>query len=295
MTFVNSETVSSLAVGLLSHELSLVNTVLQVPSNEVAGPHGGKTIINVPQPRIARIQTRNSTTGVVDDLVHTPIVESPVEFDVEHVYDSAPITSHDLSLDIVDFARQVVRPLTAAVGAGAELQLANKMNSIPVAREVLEASPDNLDNQIAQAVADLDIAKVPMSDRYLAVSPSFAAALTSPANTKLTDFDGEVASEALRRGIVGEYRGMVVVKNPLLDGFRALAYHSSAFAYGSLRPADLPGAFGSSVVTEQGLSLRSMFLVDATKGLSNCMVSIFAGAAIVDLDRVVALGEDSES
>src|SRR5690606_40346588 len=46
-------------------------------------------------------------------LVHTPIVESPVEFDVEHVYDSAPITSHDLSLDIVDFARQEVRPLTA--------------------------------------------------------------------------------------------------------------------------------------------------------------------------------------
>src|SRR5690606_26576681 len=151
------------------------------------------------------------------------------------------------------------------------------MNSIPVAREVLGASPCNLDNQIAQAVADLDIAKFPMSDRYLAVSPSFAAALTSPANTKLTDFDGEVASEALRRGIVGEFGGMVLVKNALLDGLASLAYHSSAFAYGSLRPADLPGAFGSSVVTEQGPSLRSMYLVVASKGLSNCMVTIFGG------------------
>lgn len=295
MTFVTSEAVSSLAVDLLQHELSLVNTVSQVPSTEFAGPYGGSAIIRVPGVRTSLVQTRNPSTGEVSDLTATPIVETPVNINVAHIYDAAVVSTHDLTLDIVDYGRQVTRPQVVAVADGAENTLATVMNAVPVSRPVDAGNPGDIDNAIALAVADLDDARVPYGDRYLAVSPLFAAALTSSDQKNLTDYQGEVGTEALRRGIIGEYRGLIVVKNPRISGFKGVAYHSSAFAFGSLRPADLPGATGNSSVAEGPVQLRHVHLVDPTKGVTNSLVSVFAGAALVDADRVVAIGDDSES
>ncbi len=295
MTYVTSPQVADLAVDLLTHELTLVNTVSQVSSTNLSGPSGGRTIIAVPTSRTANVQTRNETTGVVSDLVQAPIVETEVDFTVAHIYDYAPVTTHDMTLDIVNYGRQVTLPQVKAVAAGAEGALSTVMNAVPISREVNPTDFTDIDNAIALAVADLDDAMVPYDQRYLAVSPTFAARLTSPDSKVLTDYQGEVATEALRRGIVGEYRGLIVVKNPRISGFKAVAYHRSAFAFGSMRPADLPGVFGQSGIAEGPIQLRHVHLTDATKGSALSLVSVFAGAALVDADRVVAIGEGDES
>lgn len=286
MPFVTSETVSSLAVPMLSAELSLVNTVLQVPSQDVAPPSGGETIIRVPGVRTANIQPRGGT------LSHEAIVETPVPFTVDHVYDSAPLNPHELTLDIVDFMRQVIRPQVRSVAAGAEAQLADVMNGLPAEMPLTPGATD-VDHTIAQAVAELDKAEVPLENRWLAVSPDFAVDLTSSDDKNLTDYQGEVGTEALRRGIVGEYRGMVVVKNPRLTGYRALAYHESAFAFGSLRPAELLGAVDGAVYTEESVQLRHVYMIDSTTATTISLVSTFTGASLVDDNRVVVIGEDA--
>jgi len=287
MAFVTSASVSTLAVDLLSAELSLARTVLQVPSMDVAPPSGGETILRVPVPRTALVQERGGT------LTYSEIDEDEVPFQIEHVYDAATVNEHQRSLDIVDFGRQVTRPQVRSVAAGAELQLAEVMNGLPVDRLVALDGSD-LDNEVADAVADLDDAENPMEDRWLAVSPQFAARLTSPNGASLTDYQGEVATEALRRGILGEYRGMIVAKAPRLTGYKALAYHESAFAYANMLPADIPGTIDSATISEEGVAIRHVFQVDANL-VTQSVLSTYAGAVLVDADRVVVLGQDDES
>ena len=57
-------------------------------------------------------------------------------------------------------------------------------------------------------------AKVPSSDRILAVSPEFAALLLGEAS-KLTSFD-PVGDEPIRNGVIGRFLGFTVVEHPLL-------------------------------------------------------------------------------
>lgn len=285
MTFVTSASVSELAIDLLSAELSLTQTVLQVPSSDIAPPSGGTTILRVPVPRTANIQPRGGA------LTYTEVDEDEVEFDVEHVYDAATVNEHQRTLDIVNFGRQVTRPQVRAVAGGAESQLADVMNDLAVDR-LVPLDGTGLDNEVADAIADLDEAEVPMEDRYLAVSPQFAARLTSPDGASLTDYQGEVATEALRRGILGEYRGLIVVKNPRLTGFKALAYHESAFAFANLTPADIPGTIDSATMVEEGIGIRHVFRVSADLETQS-VLSTYAGASLVDIDRVVVLGQES--
>lgn len=288
MAFVTSESISTLAVDLLSAQLSLTQTVSQVPSSDLAPPGGGETIIRVPVPREAQIQARGA------NLNFTEVEETPVPFDVEHVYDGATVNEHQRSLDIVDFGRQVTRQQVRAVVAGAENQLAGVMNALPV-DELVDLDGANLDNLVADATATLDESENPTEGRWLAVSPRFAARMFSPGGASLTDYQGEVATEALRRGILGEYRGYIVVKNPRLTGFKALAYHESAFAFSTLVPQPIPGTIDSAVVSEEGLSLRHVFMVNTANAATLSLLSIFAGAELVDADRVVVLGQDNGS
>lgn len=288
MAFVTSESISTLAVDLLSAQLSLTQTVSQVPSSDLAPPSGGETVIPVPVPREAQVQARGA------NLDFSEVEETSVPFNIEHVYDGATVNEHQRSLDIVEFGRQVTRPQVRAVVAGAEGQLATLMNDLPV-DEPVDADGSNLDNVVADANAVLDEAENPMEGRWLAISPRFAARMFSPGGASLTDYAGDAATEALRNNILGLYRGFTVTMSPRLTGFRALAYQSSAFAFSTMTPADIPGTIDSAVVNEEGLSLRHVFMVDPASASTLSLLSIFAGAELVDADRVVVLGEDDGS
>ena len=283
--FVTSASISTLAVDLLSAQLSLTQTVSQVPSSDLAPASGGETTIRVPVPREANIQARGS------NLDFSEVDEVAIPFDVEHIYDGATVTEHQRSLDIVDFGTQVLRPQVRAVVSGAERQLADLMNDLPV-DEPVDSDGSNLDNVTADANAVLDEAENPMEGRWLSVSPRFAARMFSPGGASLTDYQGEMATEALRNGILGEYRGFTVVKNPRLTGFRALAYQTSAFAFSTLVPQPIPGTIDGNVVNEEGISLRHVFMVDPRSASTLSLLSVYGGAELVDADRVVVLGQD---
>ena len=76
-------------------------------------------------------------------------------------------------------------------------------------------------------------AKVPTGDRYLAVSPEFAALLLGEAS-KLTSFD-PVGDEPVRNGVLGRLLGFTVVEHPLLTHTSnrpaAIGLHGPSVAY----------------------------------------------------------------
>src|SRR5690554_4559819 len=76
-------------------------------------------------------------------------------------------------------------------------------------------------------------AKVPSSDRYLAVSPEFAELLLGEAS-KLTSFS-PVDDEAVRNGVIGRLLGFTVIEHPLLTHTSnrpaAIGYHGPSVAF----------------------------------------------------------------
>jgi hypothetical protein len=69
--------------------------------------------------------------------------------------------------------------------------------------------------------------KVPASDRYVAVSPEFAALLISG----LSDAAQAGGDNELRNGQVVRLFGLTVVETPLLSGVTAVGYHGATVAF----------------------------------------------------------------
>lgn len=69
--------------------------------------------------------------------------------------------------------------------------------------------------------------KVPSSDRYVAVSPEFAALLISG----LSDASQAGSDNELRNGQVVRLYGLTVVETPLLSGVTAVGYHGATVAF----------------------------------------------------------------
>lgn len=76
-------------------------------------------------------------------------------------------------------------------------------------------------------------AKVPMSDRYVAVNPEFAAQLLG-ANSRLSSADTAGTDSELRNGVLGRLLGFTVLETSLLaNGGRpaAIAYHGPSVGF----------------------------------------------------------------
>ena len=121
---IDAEQIASLAVDLLKRELVLVATVSRVGGDDYRGS-GGRTTLRVPVRRTAKTQP---TPG--DPIDYTAVDETPVPFDLVHLYDGARLTDESVTLDIINFARQIVEPMVSAVAEGGEGILADVMNGV---------------------------------------------------------------------------------------------------------------------------------------------------------------------
>jgi cytochrome c-type biogenesis protein CcmE len=74
--------------------------------------------------------------------------------------------------------------------------------------------------------------KVPAGQRYLAVSPEFAALLLSE-GSKLTSADAAGSAGELRNGVLGSLLGFTVFEHPQIetDSAAAIAYHGPSVGY----------------------------------------------------------------
>ena len=72
-----------------------------------------------------------------------------------------------------------------------------------------------------------------------------------------------------------------------------LAYHHSAFAGASVSPAAPRGAASATEVSVGGIAARVLFDFDPGILSAVCAVSVFAGARLIDKNRVVRIAEES--
>jgi hypothetical protein len=284
MALVTAKRVSSLMVPLLTRTLVLPNTVARAPGGEFAGDNGDTVTVRVRATRSANVQ---STAG--DDVSgnFSAISETGVDVVLSHLYDGVLITDEELSLELVQFASQVTQPQLAAIATGAEDELAGEMNDVTA--DETDLSSSNVDDYILEARETLSSNDVPLGDRFAAVSPAAATLVLG-----IDEFNRDAAasgdSSALREAVIGRYRGFTFVEsNGLTGGDLDVVmnfYHRSGFAFANRAPVAPRGAAQSAAVSQDGIGIRQIFQYDPATLSDQSVVSTFAGAKLIDADRI---------
>lgn len=281
MALLTAKQISAAAIGLLTRELVLPMTVVRINGGEFAGSNGDTVTVRVPQPGTALEQATPGETITYDD-----ITEVGVDVSLAHLYHAKRVTDEELSLDVVDFGAQITAVQVAAVATGAENQLAAAMNGLSV-DESIALNGSDVSAKILKARAALGGENVPASDRYLAVSPDVATFLLE--EDKFVKVNESGSDNALRNAVMGRLFGFTVVESNALDAGTAVAYHRTGFAMANRVPLAPRGAADSAVASAGGIGLRQIFQYDPSRLSDASVVSTFAGAAVVDADRVYKL------
>jgi hypothetical protein len=280
MALVTAKQVSEVAIPLLRRSLVLPMTVARVAGTEFSGDNGDTVVVRVPQPGSARKQT---TRG--DDIHFDDINEVGVDLKVFHLYHAKLISDEERTLDIINFASQITAIQVAAVAEGAENELSGELDAVTADETGVDGSDAAaVKTAILEARKALSDADVPASDRYMAVGTSVASAILNIPDFTRVDASGD--DDALRNAVIGRLYGFTFVESNAIDTNSAVAYHRTGFVMANRAPIAPQGAADAATVSDSGLAMRQVFQYQPDKLSDASVLSTFAGAKLVDADRV---------
>lgn len=302
-TFLKATQIARMTVGLLYRDLVVAGTVWTDAINpgEFTGALNDTVTMRVPARRVARTRTLRAGTAIVND--------TSVEFGVPvqlttDVYNGAPITDEELTLDITDFGAQVLQPQTRAVAEGLEAQVTDEIENATYATGLtIDADDPQFDDDLSntdwykvatRARRLLNEQNVPATERFWLVGSAIEEQLLN--SDRLTRFDniGPEAPAALRNSIIGQVAGFTVVPSTGIDPDASFAYHRTAFVLATRAPLVPRGVSfgttqqlggGGSTGYVGGISARWIMDYDYTNTTDRSLVNAWAGTAtVVDPD-----------
>lgn len=298
--FLKPSVIASAAIGLLYRELVVARTVWTDAINpgEFAGALNDTVNMRIPARRTARKRTLRAGTAIVNDVSNEFSI--PVQLNTD-VYNGAPITDEELTLDIVDFGAQVLNPQIRAVAEGLEDEVIDEIEGATYGTG-MTINPDWTEFKVngrpdwylvaARAAKLLDQKHVPSSDRTLLVGADVKEQIITDDRFARADSIGaEQAQSALRERTLGRIAGFNVVDSVDIDADAAYAYHRTAFVMATRAPLVPRGATAASVRNIgqpggavgfwDGVSVRWLSDYDYTNTTDRSLVNAWVGTATV--------------
>lgn len=222
---------------------------------------------------------------VFDDITETTV---PVTMDTQ-VYKAVRLPDDFNTFNLTSLETQVLRPQAESVVDGLAAPLNAEFNGVAVDAGVPLLLDDG-SNALAVLIAlraELNSRKVPMTDRFLAVTPAAEAAfLQVPQLQKVNEAGGD---GMLREATIGRLFGFTIVTDPNIT--KSVAYHRDAFALVT-RPSRPPeGAAKSATVSQDGFALRWLQHYNPLQLEDQSVVDTFVGATTLDATRAVGLAD----
>lgn len=294
-TFLKARQIVEAAQLILRREIVLPRTVwTDLTKADFVGALDDTVTMRAPAIRTANKRTMRSNTPL------SAADRQDVSVDVkltDHVYDLLKIRDEELTLDIRDFARQILQPQMRAVAEGLEDVIGDTLAAAPVTAaqtiDFASATDKGFDVLIA-AGAKLNSFNVPRSERFFVAGTNVEAALFS--DDRVVKANEAGTDSALREATIARLAGFTVVGSNAIGADEAYAYHRTAVAFAAIAP-DLPaGAAMAESVNDEGFGLR--YLRDyapenATGPVDRSLVDSFVGAASVN-DDLADLDADTQ-
>lgn len=301
--FLKPTVIARAAVGLLYRELVVARTLWTdaVDPGEFSGALNDTITMRVPARRTARKRTLRAGTAIVNDVSNEFGV--PVKLTTD-IYNGAPITDEELTLDITDFAAQVLAPQVRAVVEGLEDEAVAAVEDATYL-PTMTVNPDATEFQVggetdwfrvaARAGKLLDKQDVPATGRTLLVGANVKEQIITSDRFSRYDSIGPDNTDALRERSIGRIAEFNVVPSMGIDDDDAYAYHRTAFVLATRAPlvprgatfgqVSAAGARAGSAGFYDGLSVRWLMDYDYTNTTDRSLVNLWIGTAPV-LDPV---------
>lgn len=295
-TFIKATQVVQAAALLLEREIVLPRLVWTQPDANFMGAFNDTVTLRVPATLDSRTREMRSSTGLVaDDLTETSV---PVVLDT-HVYNLLNITDEQLTLDISDFARQVLAPQITAIAEGCENVIASALQAATAADivDVDTSSPPSSGEALGVALAAaqvLNTNNVPRSGRVLVLGAELETwFLQDP----VINNHNSGNRDALDDATITRIAGFTVVGSNALSPTEGYAFDRLAVAFANVAPAIPAGAADGARTNAGGVAmryLRDYNPTNSTGPVDRSLVDAFVGAsdtATGTNPRLVALGD----
>jgi hypothetical protein len=297
--FLKPSVIANTAVGLLLRELVVARTVWTGAINpgEFTGALDDTVSMRVPARRTARKRTLRAGTAITNDASNEFSV--PVKLDTD-VYNGAPITDEELTLDIVDFGSQILLPQVRAVAEGIEDEIIAEIEGAtypsgmtlnPDWTQFVVSGKTDWYLVAARARKLLNQNHVPTANRTLLVGSDVEEEIITSDRFSRWDSIGDDATDALREGTIGRIAGFNVVPSTDIEADEAYAYHQTAFVLATRAPKVPQGATMGQVRTVgeaggglgylSGVSVRWLMDYDYTNTTDRSLVDAYVGTATV--------------
>jgi hypothetical protein len=286
-TLYTPEQAARSTLAALRYLTSLPRTVRQDFSAEFVSGRG--QTINVPKPitaAAARTYTaanRAARAAIVFDELDQDTV--PVTLD-DQVYSAVRLPDDFATFTLVSLEQQVLRPQAESVVDGVTAPLIAEMNGVASAAGIPTLTNTNIRAVLIAARGELNRRKVPMSDRFVALSP--AAEVAALSDELLQKVNESGSDGVLREATIGRLFGFTIISDPNITDGTGVAYHRDAFAHVT-RPSRNPeGAAKSATVSQDGFALRWLQHYNPLQLEDQSVVDTFVGAATLDATRAVS-------
>lgn len=294
-TYLKAQQIVEVAQLILKREIVLPRLVwTDLTKQNFVGALNDTVTMKAPALRTAQRRTLRSNTP----LTATDRSDTSVDVKLtDHVYDLLKISDEELTLDITNFARQILNPQMRAVAEGLEDIIADALAAAPVTANqqiTLTAGTDEPYDVAVDADAILNGFNVPRSERVLVVGTNAQAAFLK--SDKLSKVNESGDDSALRDATITRVANFRVVGSNAIDPNAAYAFHRTAIAFAAFAPTLPDGASMKAAVNQDGFGLR--FLRDyapenATGPVDRSLVDSFVGAASVN-DDLADLDADTQ-
>ena len=225
-------------------------------------------------------------TGVARNLVTEDLTENAIPVTLDHdVYHAVALTDEELTLDIYDFAGQVLNRQIRAVAEDLENGLADTIAGANYSQNnmIVNATTSTMWEAIVDARRKLNDKYVDRNGRVLVVGSAVEAAFLKDDTFKRYDSTGDSPNSALRDATIGQVAGLnVVVSDALMHG-DAYMFHPTAFIMATRPPAAPRGANFTSAASAAGLAIRWLMDYDYSATTDRSLVDTFVGyQSVVD-------------
>lgn len=216
-TLYTPEQAARSTLAALRYLTTLPRTVRQDFSQDFVPGVGN--VVNIKNPisaGTARVYTEANRTArdaiVFDDLSQSTI---PVTI-TDQVYKAVRLPDDFATFDLVSLEQQVLRPQAESVVDGVTAPLLTEMNAVAGDASIPTLTSSNALDVLIAARAVLNARKVPMTDRYVALSPEAETAFLQLDQLQKVNEAG--TDGVLREAIIGRLMGFTIVTDPNISG-----------------------------------------------------------------------------
>jgi hypothetical protein len=274
-TILKPTVIVNTAVALLRRQVLLPAMFWRDGLTDFTGAAGDTITLRLPAYGVAKTRALRSAGPIVLSELHERGVDVSLDTDVYH---AVATTDEELTLDITDFAGQVLSPQTEAVARGLEDIAADTMTGATYAKSIV-LDPTNPRAALVQAKTALDLANVPAGDRFFAMGSNVEAAFLS--DPTLTQVNTSGSASVLRDAELGRLYGFTLVSAPVLPADSAFAFHRTAFALASRAPVVPAGASYGASTSAGGFAMRHIRDYDAMNLRDRSIINSYIGTAAV--------------